>query len=173
MASGRGHPRHDGPQAGGRGVTGEPGKFSEGRGIRAGGHLRGDERPLPVPESGGHQVVWRRGGFRTPRPAGHDENPSGFSRRRGRKNPAGRGTEGGLTAVDNEVPQARRHRLRCRGAAVPFLYEGEEGGLVFARDISERRRAEEALRESRESFRRVVENAPEAIFVGRAAASGT
>jgi len=49
---------------------------------------------------------------------------------------------------------------------VPFLYEGEEGGLVFARDISERRRAEEALRESRESFRRVVENAPEAIFVG-------
>ena len=56
--------------------------------------------------------------------------------------------------------------LDVEGAAVPFLYEGEEGGLVFARDISERRRAEEALRESRESFRRVVENAPEAIFVG-------
>jgi PAS domain S-box-containing protein len=36
--------------------------------------------------------------------------------------------------------------LDVEGAAVPFLYEGEEGGLVFARDITARKRAEEDLR---------------------------
>ena len=36
--------------------------------------------------------------------------------------------------------------LDVEGSVIPFLYEGEKGGLVFARDITERRRAEEELR---------------------------
>jgi len=36
--------------------------------------------------------------------------------------------------------------IDVEGYAVPFLYEGEKGGLVFARDITERKRAEEDLR---------------------------
>jgi len=36
--------------------------------------------------------------------------------------------------------------IDVEGYAVPFLYEGEEGGLVFARDITARKRAEEDLR---------------------------
>jgi PAS domain S-box-containing protein len=35
--------------------------------------------------------------------------------------------------------------LDIEGSAVPFLYEGEKGGLVFIRDITERQRAEEEL----------------------------
>ena len=46
------------------------------------------------------------------------------------------------------------------------VQKGEEWHAVgVIRDMTGRKRAEEALRESRESFRRVVENAPEAIFV--------
>jgi PAS domain S-box-containing protein len=36
--------------------------------------------------------------------------------------------------------------LDIEGFAVPFTYEGEKGGLVFARDITDRKRAEEDLR---------------------------
>jgi len=36
--------------------------------------------------------------------------------------------------------------LDIEGSAAPFLYEGEKGGLVFVRDITERKRAEEELR---------------------------
>jgi PAS domain S-box-containing protein len=36
--------------------------------------------------------------------------------------------------------------LDIEGFAVPFIFEGEKGGLVFARDITERKRAEEDLR---------------------------
>jgi len=36
--------------------------------------------------------------------------------------------------------------LDVEGSAVPFTYEGQKGALVFARDISDRKRAEEELR---------------------------
>ena len=36
--------------------------------------------------------------------------------------------------------------LDVEGSVVPFIYKGEDGGLVFARDVSERKRAEEELR---------------------------
>ncbi len=43
-------------------------------------------------------------------------------------------------------------------SAVPFTFEGEQGGLVFARDITDRMTAEEALRESEERYRTLFEN---------------
>ncbi len=36
--------------------------------------------------------------------------------------------------------------IDIEGASIPFVYEGEKGGLVFVRDITERKRAEEELR---------------------------
>jgi PAS domain S-box-containing protein len=50
-------------------------------------------------------------------------------------------------------------------SVVPIRYEGHDGALVFIRDILERKRAENALKESEERFRMVVESAPDAIFV--------
>ncbi len=48
-------------------------------------------------------------------------------------------------------------------SSVPFMYEGKNGALVFVRDISDRKRAEQALRESEERYRNVVEDQTEFI----------
>ena len=60
------------------------------------------------------------------------------------------------------VPMMERTYLRIDGSpihvevsAVPFRFEGTNGALVFARDITERRRAEQALRESERNLRQL------------------
>jgi PAS domain S-box-containing protein len=77
-----------------------------------------------------------------------------------------------LNEVRQPVPFMEQIYLRLDGRpvdvlvrAVPFSYQGENGALVFASDITERRRAEAALRESEERFRSVVDAAPEAIYI--------
>lgn len=49
-------------------------------------------------------------------------------------------------------------------AAVPFNYQGENGALVFARDVSDRKAAQEALRTSEERFRTIVQNTDAGYF---------
>ena len=49
-------------------------------------------------------------------------------------------------------------------SAVPVRYENEDGALVFARDLTERQRMNEALRQSEERFRQVSDNADEWIW---------
>jgi len=47
--------------------------------------------------------------------------------------------------------------------AVPFAYRHEQGALVFARDITERKRMAAELRQHQQEFRSLVENAPDVI----------
>lgn len=49
-------------------------------------------------------------------------------------------------------------------AASPFTYEGRPAAQVVVRDVSERARAERALRESEQRFRNMAANIPGAIF---------
>ncbi|MBI4964285.1 MAG: PAS domain S-box protein [Desulfomonile tiedjei] len=49
--------------------------------------------------------------------------------------------------------------------AVPTTFEGEPAALSVVRDVTERRRAERALRESERKYRLLVDNAHEGIFV--------
>ena len=64
------------------------------------------------------------------------------------------------------------HQKRKDGSAFPVEihfgcseWNGEKLFLGLVRDITERRRTEEALRESEERFRSIVEGAPDAIFI--------
>ena len=57
------------------------------------------------------------------------------------------------TSVDVEV------------TAVPFLYAGEECGLVFVRNITQRKSAEDELRQHQQLLQSIIDNSPAVIFV--------
>ena len=75
--------------------------------------------------------------------------------------------EGGGT-----VPTLEEQLLRLDGTAFDvevnaktFVFEGQEGSIVFVRDITEHKREERSLRESEERFRSVVEGAPVGMYI--------
>ena len=74
-----------------------------------------------------------------------------------------------------EVPSIYETKLMRKDGSVMFAelnaglisYEGGVGDLVFVRDITNRKNAETALRESEEKYRNVVEGGSEAILVAQ------
>jgi PAS domain S-box-containing protein len=48
--------------------------------------------------------------------------------------------------------------------ATPFLYQGKDGALVILRDISERKKSEEALKESEERYRILIETMHDGVM---------
>lgn len=50
-------------------------------------------------------------------------------------------------------------------AAVPFSYRGEASGLVFVRDVSQRKRSAEGLRQNQLLLRAIIDNSTAVIFV--------
>jgi|WetSurMetagenome_2_1015567.scaffolds.fasta_scaffold07164_4 two-component system, cell cycle sensor histidine kinase and response regulator CckA len=70
------------------------------------------------------------------------------------------------------VPMFEQKYLRIDGTpvevevqAVPFSYENRDGAAVFIRDITERKRVEEALQKSNHLLDTIVENIPNMIFL--------
>jgi PAS domain S-box-containing protein len=59
------------------------------------------------------------------------------------------------------------HLVPCETSATRIQYESKPADLVVIRDISERRRAEDALRESEEKFRTLAEESPNMIFINK------
>ena len=76
-----------------------------------------------------------------------------------------------LNIEKKPVPPKEEKYIRQDGSivpvevsAVPMRYEGEDGALVFARDLTERNKLYQALRSSEERFRQVSANAEEWIW---------
>jgi PAS domain S-box-containing protein len=72
------------------------------------------------------------------------------------------------------VPPLEEKYLRPDGTeidvevtAIPLTYKGRDAAQVIVRNITDRKRAEQALRESEEKYRRVVDNANDAIVVAQ------
>jgi diguanylate cyclase (GGDEF)-like protein/PAS domain S-box-containing protein len=71
----------------------------------------------------------------------------------------------------NKLPIVEQVYLRLDGSsvpveahAIPITYNNKNAALTFVRDITERKQAEKALRESEERYRTLVENASDIVF---------
>lgn len=76
-------------------------------------------------------------------------------------------------ALDNAFPVWREHlrRVKLDGSDfvaevsfAPLVWEGERGGVVIVRDVTESRRQEQALQESEERFRNMTANVPGMVY---------
>ena len=68
-------------------------------------------------------------------------------------------------AFETSLVTADGRTVRCEVTMAPIEFEGEPLLVVFFQDVSERLRATEALRQSEERFRALIEHAPDAIWV--------
>jgi two-component system, cell cycle sensor histidine kinase and response regulator CckA len=57
--------------------------------------------------------------------------------------------------------------ISVEATAVPIRYNHQNAALTFARDITERRRMDQALRESEETFRKAFYTSPDSININR------
>jgi two-component system cell cycle sensor histidine kinase/response regulator CckA len=77
--------------------------------------------------------------------------------------------------LGNDLPTQYEVKLRRKDGswfygeinAQPMRFDGEPAEQVWVRDITERKQAVEALRESEEKYRLLVENANDAIFISQ------
>ena len=79
-----------------------------------------------------------------------------------------------LENVSQEVARLERRHRKKDGTLIDVEvttnnldWAGRPAKLVLATDVTERKRAEERIRESEESYRRLVEQSPDAILVHR------
>jgi two-component system cell cycle sensor histidine kinase/response regulator CckA len=70
----------------------------------------------------------------------------------------------GLPLIEEKFIRIDGITIDVEVSSIPFNYQGRVGAQVVIRDVTERKRAEEALRQSEERYRSLVYSARDAIF---------
>jgi PAS domain S-box-containing protein len=90
--------------------------------------------------------------------------PEERAARRSKGNPSGQ-LPLSVTNFETMVLTADRRRVPVEVSLAPVEAEGQSMVVVFFRDISDRHASTEALRRSEERFRRLIEVAPDAVWI--------
>ncbi|MBI3765166.1 MAG: PAS domain S-box protein, partial [Ignavibacteriales bacterium] len=72
---------------------------------------------------------------------------------------------GDVPLVEEKFIRLDRVVIDIEVAGIPFMYQGKLGAQVIFRDITERKRAEEAIRKSEEKYRNLFEESKDVIFI--------
>jgi PAS domain S-box-containing protein len=73
--------------------------------------------------------------------------------------------DGPLPMIEEEYLRADNSRVAVEVSAVPAVFDGEQGALVFVRDISERKRTAEAIVYEREMLRTLLDLLPDSVYI--------
>ena len=141
------------------GAAGERGAVPADRGERAAADRDHRDRPLlrPVRQRQGTRGVRARGGRHRP---GARSRASGSIPRRAPRSRGASSSEGSAEQAEVRMRRADGSEFDAIMSARPLNYGGEPAVLGVITDITERRRIEEALRESEARLAALMDNAP-------------
>jgi len=76
------------------------------------------------------------------------------------------GEEGkNVSPVEEKLIKLDGSVINAEVIAMPFTYQGKPGVQVIIRDITDRKRAEEALKQSEEKYRTLIDNIQDGVFI--------
>ncbi|MGA2786279.1 MAG: PAS domain-containing protein [Verrucomicrobiota bacterium] len=76
-----------------------------------------------------------------------------------------RGNDGPLPMMEEEYLRMDKSRVEVEVTAVPAVFHGDQGALVFVRDVTERKRAAETIVYERELLRTLLDLLPDSVYI--------
>ena len=73
--------------------------------------------------------------------------------------------DGPLPAIEEEYLRVDKSRVEVEVTAVPAVFHGDRGALVFVRDITERKRAAETIVYERQLLRTLLDLLPDGVYI--------
>jgi PAS domain S-box-containing protein len=73
--------------------------------------------------------------------------------------------DGAMPMIEEEYLRVDNSRVAVEVSAVPAVFDGEQGALVFVRDISERKRTAETIVSEREMLRTLLDLLPDSVYI--------
>jgi PAS domain S-box-containing protein len=74
-------------------------------------------------------------------------------------------TDGPLPMIEEEYLRVDNSRVAVEVSAVPAVFDGDQGALVFVRDVTERKRAAETIAYERQLLRTLLDLMPYGVYI--------